>query len=110
MICDFGDVAVVPFPFTDIAVTKYRPALVLSNHFFNEANGSTVLAMITSAKRSVWPSDVEIADGDSAGLSAPSIVRWKVFTLTNELIGRTVGKLGRSDRASVKTSMRSVLG
>ncbi len=31
MICDAGDVVVVPFPFSDIAVAKARPALVVSS-------------------------------------------------------------------------------
>ena len=110
MICDFGDVAVVPFPFTDLPVTKYRPALVLSRLAFNETNGSTMLAMITSAKESTWPSDLLIADGAEAGLHRESMVRWKIFTLTNELVERTVGKLGRTDRAAVRHALRSVLG
>jgi len=37
------DVVVVPFPFTERAGTKRRPALVLSKKAFNE-NGHTILA------------------------------------------------------------------
>ncbi|MBI4920347.1 MAG: type II toxin-antitoxin system PemK/MazF family toxin [Devosia nanyangense] len=109
MICDFGDVAVVPFPFVDMAVSKHRPALVLSTEAFNSNNDNTLFAMITTAKRSGWPSDVAIVDGATAGLIHQSYVRWKVFTLPNELIRRTAGALGERDRAAVAAALRKVL-
>ena len=78
MICDFGDVVVVPFPFVDAQVVKHRPALVLSNRVFNASSGQSVLAMITSANQSTWPTDLEIADLEQAGLKHYSVVRWKI--------------------------------
>lgn len=105
MICDFGDVAVVPFPFVDMVVTKYRPALVLTAAGFNEANGNSILAMITTAKRSAWPSDLDIVDGEAAGLREASCIRWKVFTLSNDLIGRIAGKLGGQDRDAARAAL-----
>lgn len=53
----------VPFPFTDKAATKRRPALVLSDSVtFNQRAGQCVMAMITSAVENTWPQDVSIAD------------------------------------------------
>lgn len=101
MICDFGDVVVVPFPFIDRAVTKWRPALVISVRSFNEAHASSVMAMITTASKSIWPSDTPIEDGTSAGLQHPSIVRWKLFTLPNDLISHKAGSLSSADRARI---------
>ena len=99
MICDFGDVVVVPFPFVDIEVAKRRPSMVLSNEAFNRQNGRTALAMITSALRSTWPSDLGIEDLSPTGLSHASLIRWKIFTLPNALILRRVGVLGTEDRS-----------
>jgi mRNA interferase MazF len=46
-------IVVVPFPFTDRKADKRRPALVLSDNIqFNKPSGHTVLAMITSQKKS----------------------------------------------------------
>lgn len=98
MICDFGDVVVVPFPFVDRSVQKRRPAMVLSNASFNSGNGQTVLAMITSAHASSWPSDIEIEDMQPSGLTHPSTIRWKLFTLPNQLIAYKIGELGMPDR------------
>ncbi|MBN4058364.1 type II toxin-antitoxin system PemK/MazF family toxin [Mariprofundus ferrooxydans] len=81
------DVMVVPFPFTDSATTKRRPVLVLSDSTnFNQPVGQSVLAMITGAANSDWPLDIEINDLDAAGLSSPSIVRMKIFTLDHQFI------------------------
>src|SRR5664279_4023431 len=78
------DVVVVPFPFTDSATTKRRPALMISSaKAFNQPAGHSVLAMITSAGNAAWPLDVAISDGTAAGLAVASLVRMKLFTLDN---------------------------
>ena len=42
----------VPFPFTDRATQKRRPAVVLSSPDFQRASGHVLLAMVTSAQQS----------------------------------------------------------
>jgi mRNA interferase MazF len=108
-VCDAGDVAIVPFPFTDIAVAKPRPALALSAREANDANGATLFAMITTAQRSRWPSDIPLSDGAAAGLFAASLVRLKLFTLDNRLVSRVIGSLAARDRAAVRKMLKSVL-
>lgn len=102
------DVVVVPFPFTDSASAKRRPALVLSNVAFNSA-GHSILAMITTAARTSWTSDISIDDLSEAGLQAPSVVRCNLFTLDNRLLLYTVGHLTERDIAAVGAQLRDVL-
>jgi mRNA interferase MazF len=109
VICDFGDVVVVPFPFVDIAADKRRPSVVVSHSVFNGSHGHSICAMITTAARSKWPSDIAITDLKSAGLNRPCVVRWKLFTLPNELILRRAGGLTSSDRDSVASVARDIL-
>jgi mRNA interferase MazF len=109
VICEFGDVAIVPFPFVEKVVAKARPALVISKASFNDENGHTLLAMITTAKRSYWPTDIAITDGNAAGLRQPSSIRWKVFTLPNDLVQRKAGTLGAKDQKSVKSALRKAI-
>ena len=106
MTCESWQVVVVPFPFTDRATTKRRPALVLSAKAFNR-HGHSVLAMITSGSHRPWPGDTPIGDLKHAGLKAPSLVRLKLFTLDNRFIVRCIGTLGSSDRASVAAQLRA---
>ncbi len=104
------DVVVVPFPFTDRATSKRRPALVLSDHgAFNAKVGHSVLAMITSAEHSDWPLDTAITDLKAAGLPTPSVVRMKLFTLDHQLIIRKAGALAAKDRQAVARAARALL-
>jgi mRNA-degrading endonuclease toxin of MazEF toxin-antitoxin module len=104
------DVVVVSFPFTDKTTTKRRPALILSDaQAFNQRVGQAVMAMITSAKNSDWPLDIEIQDLDSAGLPSPSMIRMKLFTLDEKLIIRKAGKLTSPDQARVIEALRQLL-
>jgi mRNA interferase MazF len=109
MIYEPFDVVVVPFPFADSAQTKRRPALVLSQHTnFGDKIGHFVLAMITSRKNAPWPLDSEIINKKQSGLTAPSIVRMKLFTLDNRFIIRKVGRLSDSDQKKVKQSLSQI--
>jgi mRNA interferase MazF len=109
VICDFGDVAVVPFPFVDLAADKRRPTLILSHATFNQTHGHSICAMITTAAQSRWPSDIIIQDLKRAGLNRPCVVRWKIFTLPNELILKSAGKLAARDRSNVVSAVRTIL-
>jgi len=103
------DVIVVPFPFTDRSTTKRRSALVLSDaKAFNKQVGQSVLAMITSARNSDWPLDVEIEDLDSAGLPSASVVRMKLFTLDHRLVIRKAGALAENDRRGVVATLQQL--
>lgn len=101
------DVVVVPFPFSDKKASKRRPALILSTkqHF---GIGHSVLAMITSRDNANWPLDVPITDGKAAGLTAPSMVRMKLFTLDDRLILRKAGVLAGKDVKAVSASLKKL--
>ncbi len=103
-------VVVVPFPFTDRVKAKRRPALVLSRaETFGSGSGHSVMAMITSAANAGWPLDAAIEGLSSAGLSAPSVVRMKLFTLDERFILRQIGRLGSADQERVGESLRLLL-
>lgn len=102
------DVVVVPFPFTDKSQQKRRPALVLSDASFGAQVGHSVLAMITSEENAGWSLDVVLQDLASAGLSAPSVVRMKLFTLDHHFIIRQIGSLAKADRQKVLLSLQQL--
>ena len=104
------DVVVVPFPFTDQTTKKKRPALVLSDHDnFNESTENCVLAMITSMKNPDWPLDTPIGSIKKAGLTAPSKVRMKLFTLDCRLIIKKIGGLSAKDQKIMKKNLGELL-
>ncbi len=100
----------VPFPFTDRTASKNRPALVLSDAAaFNRPAGHSVMAMITSLANPPWPLDCPITDLESAGLPAPSKVRFKLFTLDHRLVRGQLGTLSPADEQAVLTNLRRLL-
>ena len=109
MICRPGDVVIVPFPFTDMGRAKPRPALVLSSEAINDATASTILAMITTASKSSWPTDVALQGWKAAGLTCVCVVRAKLFTLDNRLISRRVGAVTNQDRIGVRTMIADLI-
>ena len=103
------DVLVIPFPFTDSAAVKRRPALVLSAEQFQDRIGHLVMAMITSRENRGWPLDTEVADLKTAGLPHPSVVRMKIFTLDERFVVKKLGRLSPSDCAAVRRSLALLL-
>lgn len=100
---------VVPFPFADIPVLKRRPAVVISGEQFNRLNGSTVVAMITTAKASSWPSDIVLNDLETAGLPKSCLVRWRLATIPNELILKRLGQFGPIDQLACEREFANIL-
>jgi mRNA interferase MazF len=103
------DVVVYAFPYVEKAGFVKRPALILSEYkCFGAGSGVSIVAMITSAKASVWPLDISISDLSNAGLTNPCIVRMKLNTAANDLIERRIGSLSDVDRQAVTGSLRKL--
>jgi mRNA interferase MazF len=81
---EFGDVVLVPFPFTSQATSKRRPAVVASNRTYNLSRPDVVLMAITSQLRAVpGLGEVELKQWRDAGLIKPSVVK-PVFATSNK--------------------------
>jgi len=103
------EIVVVPFPFVDNLNQKPRPTLVLSKYSFNFENGHTILAMITTAKTTTWPSDISIKQLLPTGLTTHSFIRPKIFTIDNRIIKRSIGILGEKDIDNVKNNLSNYI-
>lgn len=109
MIYNQFDIVVVPFPFVDSHTAKKRPAIVLSSHqYFNTNAGHSVMAMITSARNSSWPHDVEITDLPISGLPKPSVIRMKFFTIDHRLILEPIGTLSTKDKKTLSKTLKVI--
>ena len=109
MTYDPFSIIIVPFPFTDKLRTKRRPALVLSSTHHQKETSHITLLMITSAKHSHWKSDHPIEQLQVTGLTSPSMVRQKLFTIDSRLIIQQLGYLASQDVKEVKKILISHL-
>ncbi|RYZ19880.1 MAG: type II toxin-antitoxin system PemK/MazF family toxin [Chitinophagaceae bacterium] len=89
-----GDILLIPFPFTDLAGQKNRPALVL---FASESD--VTLAFITTQTKWQNEYDLLLQPSEINGLKKPSLLRLsKIATLDIDL---AIGKLGTLDNAAM---------
>lgn len=105
------DIVLIPFPFTDSELSKNRPALILSSDkLFNNKINHSIAAMITSIQHYAWPFDVEIEELKACGLSKPSIIRLKLFTIDHRLIRSKIGVLAKKDQVKIRKNLSIALG
>ena len=83
--------------------------MISDSKAFNQPAGRSVMAMITSAGNAPLPLDTHITDLKSAGLSAPSVVRMKLFTLDHRFVIRKAGCLSSADGKKFEIALRKAL-
>ncbi|OFV90775.1 MAG: hypothetical protein A3G76_11435 [Acidobacteria bacterium RIFCSPLOWO2_12_FULL_65_11] len=108
----FGDVVLVPFPFTDQTVSKKRPAVVVSSDAYHRDRPDVIVAAITSriAKTAVSVGDVLIEDWREAGLVKASLIKPVFTTVEQRLILRKLGALQPTDLVALRTAIQQVIG
>lgn len=102
-----GDVVLVRFPFTNLATTKKRPALVLSPPAFAEGHGDLVVLALTSRPQS--DDALRLAEWKAAGLPKPTWLKALIGTLSGRLIVRRVGKMARADTPRVAKALSELI-
>jgi mRNA interferase MazF len=108
---EFGDVVLVPFPFTSQAASKQRPAVIVSALAYNRAKPDIVLMAITSQFRpSPTLGEVWLRDWQAAGLLKPSAIKPVFATLEQNLIIRQLGTLAAADQAALKNAIGQIVG
>ncbi len=80
--CEFGDIALVPLPFTDQSATKKRPAVVVSSPAYHQERPDLIVMAVTSQMRPVHTiGEVTRKDWKTAGLLKPSAVNPVITTV-----------------------------
>jgi len=107
----FGDVVLVPFPFTDQSGVKKRPAVIVSSSGYNAHRRDLVIMAITSQIRTpLGFGEAFVADWQKAGLIKPSVLKPVLTTIEHGLVARTMGKLGGPDLATLRAVIAQVIG
>ena len=107
----FGDVVLVPFPFTDQTATKKRPAIVVSSPGYNNALPDLILMALTG-HLSGHPriGEVVVSDWKAAGLLKASTIKPILTTIEKSLIIRTLGRLRPQDFIALREALKIILG
>ena len=112
MICEQGDIVLVPFPFTNLTTVKKRPALVVSANWYNKRYMDVVLVAVTSRVPLILDElDYRITESDfkTGKLYKDSVVKLgKVFTIENSLIIRKVCDVRGQTMAGILDRLNNV--
>jgi mRNA interferase MazF len=94
----FGDVVLVPFPFTDQTGAKKRPAVVVSSSSYNTDRRDIVILAITSHVREpLLFGETMVSDWQNAGLVKASVIKPVFATIEQGLVIRSMGALSAAD-------------
>jgi mRNA interferase MazF len=105
-----GEVVLVRFPFTEVAATKKRPALLLAQTVRGRRYRLLTVAMITSQIEAVHlAGDVVLAGWERAGLLHPSLLRLaKIATVDAGLVEKSLGRLLPEDMRSARGAFQTL--
>lgn len=107
---NFGDVVLVPFPFTDQTATNQRPTVVVSYLQYIQSRPDLILMAITSrVRKSLLFGEIEISQWQSAGLLKPSLIKPVFTTIKNSLVKRLLGNLESLDTNLLRNEITNIL-
>ena len=108
---EFGDVVLVPFPFTDQSATIKRPAVVVSSDAYHRDRPDLILMAVTSQVRpAAGVGEIPVQRWKEAGLLKPSVLKPLLATIDRRLVLRKLGRLDAQDREALGRTLRTILG
>ena len=87
----FGDIVLVPFPFTNQSAAKRRPAVVVSSQAYHAERADLIIMAVTGqARPTPRLGEVPVTDWRVAGLIKPSVIPPSLCTATHARIAGSV--------------------
>ena len=107
----FGDIVLVPFPFTDQSTAKRRPAVVVSSNAYHRERADLVIMAVTSQPRPAGSiGEAQVKDWKGAGLIKPSLVKPVITTIEQSLVIRRLGRLKEEDQQVLRRAIATIIG
>lgn len=106
----FGDVVLVPFPFTDQTTTKKRPSVIVSSADYQRERSDLILIAVTSQSNPTSSfGEMTISEWRAAGLIKPSIIKPVLTTISKGLVIKKLGQLEEVDRQALQNVLQCIL-
>lgn len=103
-----GDIVIVDFQ--GAAVTKRRPALVVSTSAYHDSRPDVILAVITTRiNAATSPFDHVLTDWRSAGLRKASAARTYLGTYRQRDVSLSIGKLSDQDWSGFQKKLKEAI-
>jgi mRNA interferase MazF len=102
-----SEVVLVHYPFSNLSGSKVRPAIVVNSSHISQ---DIIVVPLTSKTSQLLAGEFILADWNKAGLNVPSAVKRGLYTLQQNLVAKSIGKLSDADTGSLESSLRDWLG
>lgn len=102
-----GEVILVRYPFSNLSGSKIRPAIVVSIPHISE---DIFIVPLTSKTTSLLPGEFVLNDWSKAGLNILTAVKRGLYTVHQNLILKSIGKLSDPDARNLEQSLHAWLG
>jgi mRNA interferase MazF len=96
MMFNYGDIVLIPLPFTDLTATKKRPVLIVSNNDYNKKTMDIVVVAITSnmSQDKEYTVMLKTDSLQSGELKQDSCIRTdKIYTLSKSIVQKNFGRV-----------------
>ena len=105
-----GVIVLIPVPFTDLTASKQRPVIVISSNNYNtESADMIVVAMTSNPTQTAYSFTLTNAELEDGSLNRPGKVRVdKIYTLSQDLIVRTFGKVNVTTVERIRTLLNEL--
>ena len=100
------EVVLVRYPFSDLTGTKVRPAIVVNAR---HSSRDLFVVALTSKTSQLWAGEFVLAEWKSAGLNVETAVKRGIYTITETLVQKRVGRLEDADQEQLEVSLRAWL-
>ena len=102
-----NDIILVRYPFSDLSGAKVRPAVVVSAPHVSQ---DIFVVPLTSKTVSLLAGEFALVDWTRAGLNVPTAAKRGLYTIHQDLVVKTVGRLSQYDTDRLQSSLREWLG
>lgn len=102
-----NDILLVCYLFTDMSISKVRPAVIVSTLHVSE---DIFVVPLTSKTTALLQGEFVLADWNIAGLNVTTAVKRGIYTVNKRLVIKKVGSISTSDSKRLENSLRQWLG
>lgn len=102
-----NNIILVQYPFSDLSISKVRPAVVVSTRHISQ---DIFIMPLTSKTGSLLEGEFVLAEWKAAGLNVATAVKRGLYTVHESLVVKVIGKLADTDAQLLEQSLRGWLG
>lgn len=101
------DIILVRYPFSDLSISKVRPAVVVSADHVSQ---DIIITPLTSKTESLLEGEFLLSEWSAAGLNVATVVKRGLYTVHESLVVKVIGKLVDADAEQLDRVLADWLG